>query len=353
MDAGTCERHGPYLVMELVNGRALSGILCARRKLDVVDSVLIGARLSEALHWAHWHGIIHRDVKPANILIGRSDLGHEVVKLCDFGVAHVRGTAVDAPEDRLTRPGDVMGTPEYMSPEQLLGSAEAKPSMDQYSIAATVYECLCGTTPFGGTYGQILLASQSTPPPRLSEQCADLTPALVDVVARALAKDPTDRYPDVLEFARSLVAAANPERHVTRVLGLGRGAPPPLPVSAGPSAQAMAPSDGAPRRRRHTRAAYVTPVRLLADSVGVLDGQSEDLSERGVLVICDSRLADVREMQLQFAMPISGRVVTVRAATRWRRLVRGSEALGFEFMNASDAMQTEIAKYVQKMSPNP
>src|SRR6185436_2352458 len=120
LDAGKLDDDMPYLVMELIEGRTLAGILAARQRLAVADAVRVAIQLCEALSAIHERGVVHRDIKPSNVFVARDEIGREVVKLFDFGIATLSGAAPGVADKKLTQIGAVIGTPEYMSPEQLI-----------------------------------------------------------------------------------------------------------------------------------------------------------------------------------------------------------------------------------------
>lgn len=197
-----------YLVMELVDGEPLSTLLRREAPLAPARALEIAGQAAFALQAAHDAGVVHRDVKPANILIRADD----VVKLTDFGIAR----AMDAAS--ITRTGAVLGTAAYLSPEQASGRP-ATPASDIYSLGLVAYECLAGRRAFDAeTPVALALAQINEPPPLLS---AVLPQPMRDLVGRALAKDPADRWPSAGEFGRRALALS------TQFAGL-----PPLSPSA-------------------------------------------------------------------------------------------------------------------------
>jgi len=151
----------------------------------------------EALSYAHRQGVVHRDVKPENILLAD---GHAVV--ADFGLAKALAVAGGR---KLTDTGITVGTPAYMSPEQGAGSKELDVRSDLYSLATVLYEMLAGDPPFSGVNGQaILLRKAADPLPRLRTVRPDVPPPLEQVIERALARAPADRFATVEEFAAAL-----------------------------------------------------------------------------------------------------------------------------------------------------
>jgi tRNA A-37 threonylcarbamoyl transferase component Bud32 len=193
------DRRTAYLVMELVPGEPLSDVMAREGALPVRTVLSLLAQTADALSAAHEMGVVHRDVKPGNLLV-RDD---GTVKVTDFGIAH----AVDSVP--ITEVGQVIGTAKYMSPEQASG-AEATPASDIYSLGVIGYEMLAGHAPFT-TENPAALAMAHVH--RSPDPLPDTVPAGVRaVIARALAKDPSERPPDALAFAHELrrLSAATP-----------------------------------------------------------------------------------------------------------------------------------------------
>jgi serine/threonine protein kinase len=193
----------PFLVMELLSGPCLKDEIAARRRLEVADVQRIVPQLCNALQLAHSNGIVHRDLKPANIVRHDFPGGEQVYKIVDFGIAAIRGSS---DETRLTGANQFVGTVAYSSPEQLR-AAGVDPQSDVYSLGAVVFEMLTGRLPFtGDDILGIVSAQLSSPVPSLRTVRADL-PAWVDiVVARALARDPAERWPTIEAFGDAIRA---------------------------------------------------------------------------------------------------------------------------------------------------
>ncbi|HEY6559662.1 MAG TPA: serine/threonine-protein kinase [Polyangiaceae bacterium] len=350
LDAGTTDAGVPYLVMELIEGRTLSGILASRRKLSIPDTLQIGVQLCEAMGSVHDRGIVHRDIKPSNLFLARNEIGEETIKLFDFGVAGLRNEIVAMQAAKLTRQGALLGTPEYMAPEQLLAKP-ADPRADIYSIGVTLYECLTGGVPFEGSFGEILLKASTESVPALTGRCADVSPALAAVIDRALAKDPADRYADARAFARALQETTDQPFGQISLLGIRRGRPPPLPPEA--RAPRPAPAVGGPAaavpRRRYARAPYVTPVRIVQTDGITVDGHSEDVSEGGMLVLTRQLCSNEQSVTIRFALPGTGRIINLNATARWVRTARGTGAAGLEFLDMPDDIRDSIRDYVGMM----
>jgi serine/threonine protein kinase len=192
------EGNAPYLVMEVVPGPSLAALIESNRP-GSSQVRTIGIQMANALAQAHREGIVHRDVKPANVL--RAAESHW--KLVDFGVAH-------APDSSLTGAGDFLGTPAYSAPESLEGEGFTAAS-DVYGLAATLYHALCGQPPYGvGNAVQIALKISTEPPVSLAQRAPHLPADLVQVVECAMSRDPAAR-PTAEQFAQLLAAAGATE----------------------------------------------------------------------------------------------------------------------------------------------
>jgi len=191
------ERGVPYIAMEYVAGQSLRQLLEKQKVLSSERTSAMGGVLADALQRAHEAGIVHRDVKPANILVRESD---GAVKIADFGVARLSSS-------ELTQSGTTLGSPAYMSPEQIRGGAIDGRS-DLFSLAVILYEALCGTRPFAGDDPAALCYSMvhETPIP-VTRRGEGLPGALDRFFDRALAKDPDDRFPDGMSFGQAFEKA--------------------------------------------------------------------------------------------------------------------------------------------------
>lgn len=360
LDAGETEDGTPYLVLELLEGRTLEGILAVRRRLGAAEAVWIGIGVCDALGAAHRRGIIHRDIKPSNIFVARNEQGREVVKLFDFGVARV-----PTENNKLTQDGALLGTPEYMAPEQLL-AREVDARTDLYAVGVSLYEALAGVVPFEGNFGEVLLAASTKPVPPLRDKASDVAPALASVIERALSRDPDDRYADAAALAQALRQAA-PISPPGSLLGIRQGPvhSPPRPSGAAmPAVRGPSPTtgDGAPRaapvpavppplpatRRRFPRAPYVTPVRI--EHAGqVLEGRSEDVSVGGLLVLAPQAFEQAVPVRVRFALPMTGEVIEIGATARWVKAARVTGAVGLQFTALPPQAHEIIERYVTMM----
>ncbi|GAA2151018.1 MULTISPECIES: serine/threonine-protein kinase [Glycomyces] len=217
------EEHAPeglvsYLIMELVRGQALDTVLRERRRLSPNETLKIMASAAEALDVAHQAHIIHRDIKPGNLLVGSDGS----VKIVDFGIAAAKGGA------GLTETGTVMGTLAYASPEQLQG-AQLTGATDLYSLGIVGYECLAGRPPFAGNEPTAAIAGHLTGQP--GPLPPDVPGPVAQIIMRCLAKDPRQRFASAAELAQ-----------VCKSGGMGGGtttilAPAPSPYGQSPQAQ--------------------------------------------------------------------------------------------------------------------
>lgn len=213
-DFGQSEDGMLFLAMELIDGVALSRLLSQEVKLPAARAVHIATQIAEALAAAHALEIIHRDLKPDNIMITRKGAASDYVKVLDFGIAK---TVTEDQADNLTKTGFVLGTPVYMSPEQLLGE-KLGPRSDIYSLAIIVYEMLSGRLPFEGDNQQSIMMKRITSEPvRISRVLPGVSEPLERAVMNGLTREPAARTRSVEAFAASLNAAL--QKSGTQILG--------------------------------------------------------------------------------------------------------------------------------------
>ncbi len=193
-----------YYVMEYLDGPTLEELVRRAGPLPPGRVVYLLRQLCGALAEAHAAGLVHRDLKPGNVIVATLGGQRDVAKLLDFGL--VQDLSADA-EGRLTRTGTVLGTPDYMSPEQAAGESAVDARSDVYGLGAVAFFALTGRPPFQGkTFGQLLAAHRSEPPPSLTDLRPDVPADLSAVVARCLAKNPAARYPSAAAVDGELAA---------------------------------------------------------------------------------------------------------------------------------------------------
>lgn len=202
----------PYFITPFIEGDSLSDRISSSAPMGLDTVLALVGPVADALDYAHRLGFVHRDIKPSNILISAQ---HAI--LADFGITRILGDEA-ADKHRIT--GPALGTPQYMSPEQVLGESRLDGRADVYSLGCVVFEMLTGEPPFGGRTSPSLIAQQiSAPPPRLAQKRPDLGPAVDESIGRALAKQPTSRYRTAGEFYTALRStsrshAAPPRLHL-------------------------------------------------------------------------------------------------------------------------------------------
>ena len=259
------ETHRNFIVMEYVDGHSCAELLRDRGTLAPDEAVEILAQSCRGLDYAHRHGVVHRDVKPGNLMRSRDGM----VKLADFGIAKA------AEQSDITKVGSVLGTAAYLAPEQARGEP-AGPASDMYALGVVAYQLMAGRLPYdAASLTDLARLQESGPPPRLDEIEPGVPAALGAAVARALHRDPGQRYSDASEMETALRDglrgrppagtaswAAEDDTEATRIL-TGTAATSAMPrTSQAPPRRRMEPIDepatAAPRPRR---AAPAKPAR--------------------------------------------------------------------------------------------
>ncbi|WP_369294022.1 serine/threonine-protein kinase [Tepidiforma sp.] len=222
-DAGEHEGRR-YIVTEYVHGYTLRQLIATHGRLTEREVVRLGRQIADALAYAHGLGVIHADVKPENILVNE----HGVAKLADFGVAETLGRTLSP-----AMANDLLGTIAYLAPEVIQGSTPS-PASDQYALALTLYEAAAGRLPWSGASPAVVAGQRlAAPPPSLRRFAPGSSSQLEAVLGRALALEPSDRFPDLRAFSRAL---AN------------------IPLGQTPTAPITAPPGRPPQLRRQTTA---------------------------------------------------------------------------------------------------
>lgn len=279
-DSGQDERTGQYfIVMEYIEGSSCAEILRDDGWVEVDEAVAIIEQACEGLHYAHRHGVVHRDVKPGNLLRSRDG----EVKLADFGIAKA------TEQSSITQVGSVLGTAAYLAPEQARGE-EAGPRADLYALGVVTYQLISGRLPYeAASLTELALKQQQEEPQMLDSLVAAVTPELAEAVALALALNPSERYESAREMGRAIndgahgISPAEPRSasrgtarateatsvltSATRAQGSSRGrdAVVPRQPRRGP-ARAAPPvvATTSPRRRSGTRRLMIALLALLA-----------------------------------------------------------------------------------------
>jgi serine/threonine-protein kinase len=246
-DVGTLESGVPYMVMELLDGEDLGSLVREHGPLPVAQAVDYVLQAGEAVAEAHALGIVHRDLKPANLVLARRAGGQRVVKVVDFGISKQMSREGEAPhaDAAMTRTSAWLGSPLYMSPEQMRSAKDVDARTDLWSLGLILFELCTGHLPFDAPslvelYGAVMHGE----PVPLATWCPDAPPALGMALGRCLQKDRTQRYAAVAEMARDLAPIAPPSarERIARIISLGESpsatrhasTPPSEPESALP-----------------------------------------------------------------------------------------------------------------------
>ena len=238
-----------YIVMELLAGEDLGARLHRARRLSIGALAAIFTQISKALRRAHELGVVHRDLKPANIFLARVD-DDEIVKVLDFGIAKLTGTGA---AEEATATGLVLGSIHYMSPEQARGVREIDHRSDLWSLGVIAFRAIVGRLPFpGAQMGDVIIKICSEPIPRPSDLAPDLGPEVDAFFARALARDPAERWQTARELADALAQLAETTASLTSsgalTTAMSTGAPPGSNHFATPGFATPAPSVHLDRR---------------------------------------------------------------------------------------------------------
>jgi serine/threonine-protein kinase len=222
IDVGTLENGAPYMVMEYLEGGDLAQVVQARGPLPVEEAVEYVLQACEAIAHAHVLGIVHRDLKPANLFLIRRPDGTNAVKVLDFGISKVMPGKGSSSDNAMTRTRAIMGSPLYMSPEQMTSTRDVDGRTDIWALGVILYELLSGQPPFSAdTMPQLCGLILSGPTPSIRTIRPNIPPGLDAVLRRSLEKDPTRRYPNIAEFASALAEFA-PKRARVSIDRVGR-----------------------------------------------------------------------------------------------------------------------------------
>ncbi len=238
LDVDTLANGTPFIVMELLEGHDLAEELRQKKRVDVDRAVIVVLQACEAIAEAHAAGIVHRDLKPANLFLSKTSTNSVAVKVLDFGISKVtRRESITEIDKALTNPSTMLGSPLYMSPEQMKASGDVDHRTDIWSLGVILYEELTGVSPFDATTVPMICASVlSLAPPKIEVE--GVPEGLVKVILRCLEKEPVDRYRDIGHLARALAPFAPAQAKITidRIMQLKDqdGAPAISPPSMAP-----------------------------------------------------------------------------------------------------------------------
>jgi serine/threonine-protein kinase len=225
-DLGTLETGQPFIVMELLEGSDLRARIDNGPRIGPNEAAAYVLQACEGLAEAHRSGIVHRDLKPANLFLTRRPNGRPLVKVLDFGIS--KGVAMGDASLAATKTNALLGSPYYMSPEQMTSPKDVDHRTDVWSLGVILYELVTGRMPFDAdTLGALFLAVYQMAPTPLPQVRPDLPPEFIAVVMRCLEKNPANRYASVEELSLALMPFA-PDERLSVVPG--GTAPPPVPL---------------------------------------------------------------------------------------------------------------------------
>ena len=272
-DLGVTTEFGPYIAMELLRGQELATVVeNAGGRMEPADAVDVIRQVLAGLEAAHKKGVIHRDLKPENIFLSTDDEGKRRVKVLDFGISKLRD---DKELNSLTRTGTVMGTPQFMAPEQAAGARDQDARIDLYSTGAVLYAVLCNGLPFEAeNYNLLISEILNKAPIQILQRNASLDPRLASIVMKSIAKKPEARYQSAREMAEALsywyehrnapLPNTAPRNSSSRNLGLLSGDTPVFDLRRGvprpPPLNAREPSTDDPEYLDRGEATVMVPV---------------------------------------------------------------------------------------------
>ncbi len=259
-DIGETETGDPFIAMEYVDGPSLAQTLREHGPMEPARVIRLLLQVASALATVHEAGVVHRDLKPANIVLLRLAAGAELVKILDFGLAKVLSDREAT--GRLTRTGTIVGTPEYMSPEQVAGG-HVDHRADIYGFGCTAYEMASGQPPFTGAEVATLYKHMHEPVPPLSKLRPGLPLPLARVIHRCLEKQPKDRYPSARELHAALVHAADESGIARAELRAPRSG-----IDQAPDASWLTGSVPLPPRRRRREVVLIAATALVLGLIG-------------------------------------------------------------------------------------
>ncbi|AKV03853.1 Serine/threonine protein kinase PrkC, regulator of stationary phase [Labilithrix luteola] len=333
LDVGALDDGTPYMAMEYLEGADLATVVERQGRLPVAATIDYVMQASEALAEAHALGIVHRDVKPSNLFLTKRVDGTPCVKVLDFGISKVTNLA-EGPEFSMTQTQAVLGSPQYMAPEQMRSSRRVDARTDIWSLGTIVHELLTGEPPFSAqTMTELCAMILQDPAPSLRARRSDVPHALDAIVARCLEKDPSRRPASVLELAQQLAPFGTGIAHAAaaRIVGVDRHvgvSGPRLQSQASTPALASSsltqgPAGGFWRSRRVTLVASVSAALVVA--IGVISLSLTRLRGR-------TRVEPVPVTDVALGTPSA-----TASATTLASATANAPALAEEVANAADA----------------
>ncbi|WP_437280010.1 protein kinase [Sorangium sp. So ce375] len=226
-DVDTLPSGAPFMVMEYLDGRDLAAVIATEGPQPIAQAVGYVLEACEAIAEAHAHGIIHRDIKPANLFLTRAADGSQTIKVLDFGISKALTDEAGGPELALTKSSALLGSPLYMSPEQMRASHRVDARSDIWSMGVVLYQLLTARIPFpSDTFGELILKVNGDPPDPIAQVRTDLLLPLEGAIYRCLEKDPARRFANIAELARAIAPFGPPQQasisleRIERVLGM-------------------------------------------------------------------------------------------------------------------------------------
>lgn len=274
IDVGTLDDGVPYMVMEYLEGRDLSDLLHERGPFPVQEACEYVIQACEAIAEAHSLGIVHRDLKPANLFLTRGQNGEPLVKVLDFGVSKVTpiefgpGGLSHDPDSVVTKATDLLGSPGYMAPEQIMSAKDVDTGSDLWSLGVILFRLVSGRAPFASpALGELIQQIVHGPIPSLRDARPDIPAGLEHVAARCLERDRAKRLSDAGELARMLAPYAGPKASPSleriALLGAAAGGAPVRPTF-----DSMAPTNRAPSNEGFARPPAVAASHGMLSSFG-------------------------------------------------------------------------------------
>lgn len=330
-DVGTLDSAAPFMVMELLRGEDLATLLERQGPAPVEVAVEYVVQACDAVAEAHATGIVHRDLKPSNLFVSRRSDGRALVKVLDFGISKAIVPGSDAFEGNLTATRSVVGSPYYMSPEQVRDAKRVDARTDIWSLGMILYELMTGEPAFNAdTLPGICAAIAADAPAPIRERRPDVSPEVEAIVLRCLEKDPAKRFQSITELVKAL-APFVPHSPVSSTLYASRGAQSidgPGPPKHSPTAATigLAPESGP--RRSDAAFAATDPPDLGPNTLASRPGAFESPALAGTAVD-DAKLRKLQKQEDRKATLLSpsGRTVNVSSSSRSRQWLMAGAVL--------------------------